>query len=193
MRKRNEEFYNDPWDRDFYETGSTRPPKNRGGFVAFSLVCVIILVSATRSMGLVNLQKLQQLIREENQTMNLFDPVRADTQPVATQPTESESSRESDIAKVLDLEGVTVSSFDRQFYSVPYGYLVTQVVEGGCAQQAGVCSGDVIISVDGQRILSAEDLDALLQQCSDGSVTLEVYRSRTEQQHTLSVFLEEEE
>ena len=33
--------HNDPWDRDFYETGSTKPPKERSGLIAIILIVVI--------------------------------------------------------------------------------------------------------------------------------------------------------
>lgn len=194
MRKRDEELYNDPWDRDFYETGSTRPPKNRGGVVAFLLVGVIVLVSTTRAMGIINLQRLrQQLEQREANTMTLFDPAQAESSVTVTLPLRGDSEEDCGVQQWLRIDGVTVSSFDRRFYAVPYGYLVTQVEEGSRAQEGGVRSGDVIISLNGQRILSAGDLETLLQQCGDGSVTLEVYRSHTDERHTLTVILEKEE
>ena len=44
----------DPWDRDSYETGSTKPPKDRSGLVAILLVLVIFLVGLSSTLGILN-------------------------------------------------------------------------------------------------------------------------------------------
>ncbi len=44
----------DPWDRDFYETGSTKPPKERGGLIAILLMLVIFLVGLSSVLGILN-------------------------------------------------------------------------------------------------------------------------------------------
>ena len=48
MDKRNRDLntdsWQDPWNADFYETGSTRPPKKHRGLFALVLVGGIILV-----------------------------------------------------------------------------------------------------------------------------------------------------
>lgn len=43
--------YSDPWDSGFYETGSTKPPKNNGGFLALMLIAGILLGSVVNSTG----------------------------------------------------------------------------------------------------------------------------------------------
>ncbi len=48
--------YNDPWDRDSYETGSTQPPKQGGGLVAVLLVLVIFLVGLSSALGILNIK-----------------------------------------------------------------------------------------------------------------------------------------
>lgn len=73
MRKTNK-HYNDSWDRDFYETGSTRPPKQNGGLIAFLLVLVVLLGSICSAMGILNIHLLKRLAEGEQQheTLNLF-------------------------------------------------------------------------------------------------------------------------
>lgn len=193
MRKRNEELHNDPWDRDFYETGSTKPPKNRGGVVAVALVAVIASVSMIRAMGIINVHHLRQLVEEKQaQSVNLFESQQGQPLPDQTEPTQTQPPEMEFITEALHLQGVTVSTFDREYYSLPQGYLVTQVQEDGCAQRGGMCSGDVIIRLEGQAVCSGAELLALLEQCAPGdSVTVEVYRSKTGREHTLTLALEE--
>ena len=50
----------EPWDRDSYETGSTRPPKSRGGLIAVLLIAVIILLGITTVMSIMNIRLFTQ-------------------------------------------------------------------------------------------------------------------------------------
>ena len=51
---------------------------------------------------------------------------------------------------------------------------------GAAAQEAGLEPGDQILRIDGKKIASAQDVSAALER-SDGTVTLTVLRSGTEQ------------
>ena len=57
---KNKDSWLDTWDTDFFETGSTRPPKNRRGFFALVLVAGIILGSILTAFGGINLQFLNR-------------------------------------------------------------------------------------------------------------------------------------
>ena len=46
----------DPWNQDTYRTGSTRPPKSRGGLIALLLVLVILLYGITTILSVVNIR-----------------------------------------------------------------------------------------------------------------------------------------
>jgi serine protease Do len=59
----------------------------------------------------------------------------------------------------------------------PQGALVAEVQKGGPADKAGLRSGDVIRSVDGQPIVASGDLPAFVSQAAPGSqVRLQVWR-----------------
>ena len=64
MNKRNRDLntdsWQDPWNTEFYETGSTRPPKNRRGMFALVLVGGIVLGSILTAFGGINLQLLRE-------------------------------------------------------------------------------------------------------------------------------------
>ena len=64
MDKRNRDLntdsWQDPWNTEFYETGSTRPPKNRRGMFALVLVGGIVLGSVLTAFGGINMRLLQE-------------------------------------------------------------------------------------------------------------------------------------
>ena len=55
----------EPWDSDSYRTGSTQPPKNRGGFIAVLLTVVILLAGISTAMGVMNIKLFQQLQNQD--------------------------------------------------------------------------------------------------------------------------------
>ncbi len=56
-----DEFY----DHSTYQTGSTHPPKSRGGLIAFLLVLVILLLGAVTILGVMNIKLFRQLEGDE--------------------------------------------------------------------------------------------------------------------------------
>ena len=61
MKNDKQQFYHDPWERNYYGTGSTKPPKNNGGIIAILLIAVIVLGSVATYLGIMNVRLLQQL------------------------------------------------------------------------------------------------------------------------------------
>lgn len=187
MKKRNEEFHNDPWDRDFYETGSTRPPKNHGGLVAFLLVLAIFLGGLTTFLGVLNIRLFRMLtIAQEEKRGEEIQMVQWNSTADTTEPTESTMSQQQEHTDVMGMECVTVSNFDRRYYRLPQGCLVMEVEENSLAGQAGFCSGDVILSLNGRAVQSTEELLSVLDQ-SGGEIRFVVYRSHTNQKITIEM------
>lgn len=192
MSKR-DNLYNDPWERDFYETGSTQPPKNHGGVIAVLLVAVILLGGFCSALGLLNIQLLRQLaqLQQEPDSVYLFEEMPGDTGPAEISGSYPSNGMEG--AACLGLQGQTVSEFDRRFYEMPRGVLVTAVTESDCADAAGIRNGDVIYSLAGRSITSQEELLAALAECRPGQqVPVEFYRHQTGKNMTVTVTLSEE-
>ena len=78
----------------------------------------------------------------------------------------------------LGINGETVSSSAFQYYNLPYGVYVTNVLEDTCAARAGIKIGDIITAVDDTKITSYSDLKNTLRSHSVGdAIELTVYRS----------------
>ena len=66
----NERNHKDPWEQGVYETGSTRPPKRRGGLTAILLIAVILLGGIAGLLGLWNIQ-LFAALQQKNPEISL--------------------------------------------------------------------------------------------------------------------------
>ena len=78
----------------------------------------------------------------------------------------------------MGINGETVSSSAFQYYNLPYGVYVTNVLEETCASRAGVKIGDIITAIDDTEITSYSDLKNALRDSSAGdTIELTVYRS----------------
>ena len=89
------------------------------------------------------------------------------------------------------LLGVSISDFNADsakafgIEGTAEGALVQEVVDGSAAETAGIMVGDVIVSVDGQRIKSASDLrNTIGLKRSGDSVRLDVIREGKRRQFT---------
>ncbi len=188
MRKR-DNISADPWDRDFYETGSTKPPKQNNGVIAMLLVAMILLVGACRMLGILNLHLLRQLAEgeQEHHVLTLFE--EENPEPVA-----ETIAKGKDHLPLLGVTGQTVSDFDRRYYELPQGVLVTEVAEDRCGWTAGIRIGDVICSLEQRQITTLEDLSAALEDCRTGQqLQVELYRPQTGETLQTTVTVTDEE
>ena len=64
-----------------------------------------------------------------------------------------------------------------QMYNMPAGAFITEVTEGGAADNAGIKKGDIIVKLDGQKVSGKDDLVDKLQYYESGE-TIEVVISR---------------
>ena len=62
----------------------------------------------------------------------------------------------------LGIEGEALSTFHQHYYRLPAGLYITQVTPGSDAQIKGIEDGDLLLSVDNQRITSMDELKAVL-------------------------------
>ena len=77
QKKYNPKYSRDPepWDEDIWQTGSTQPPKDRGGTMAVLLILIIFLCGIITVLGIMNVKLFTQLqTREEVHTSISFTP-----------------------------------------------------------------------------------------------------------------------
>lgn len=74
-----------------------------------------------------------------------------------------------------------LDSLTQAYFLLPSGAYVTQVDSGSNAYTAGLRAGDIVLSIDGQRITSAQELTAYKNNLTPGTqVTLNIYRNGVE-------------
>ena len=80
--------------------------------------------------------------------------------------------------------GMTVqqlSSFDQLYYRLPTGLYVTEVASDTDAAAKGLIPGDILLSLDGERLTDTETLQQLLYNHNAGDrIKLVIYRSGTQ-------------
>ena len=78
----------------------------------------------------------------------------------------------------LGIEGEALSSFYQHYYRLPAGLYITQVEAGSDAYQKGIQDGDMLLSVDNQRITTMDELKSVLFDREVGeTVEVIIYRS----------------
>lgn len=92
---------------------------------------------------------------------------------------------------VLGISGQFIDSMTGRFYGLPQGEYVAQL-NSSEAQASGLQVGDVITAIDNQQLDSESTLrSAILSKKPGDTVTLQVYRSSTQQSATVELKLSE--
>ena len=155
-----------------YQTGDVRQPKNHRGIIALLMIAVIFLGGLVSVLSLMNI--------------HLFRQLKAKDQPSAPVSFISGDANATDSASLytqvrfssLGLTGSMLTSFDRHYYGLPAGIYITDVVEHSHAHTQGVCAGDILMMLDGNRITDTTALENHLSQYQSGdNVTVVLYRS----------------
>lgn len=174
-----ENFENQNQEQDFYKTGSTKPPKNRGGLVAGLLIAVILLAGVSSILGVMNIQLFRMLEAEKDESVSFV--------PSATAAGPVQEAAEPRLGLTVD----NISELNQRFYDLPAGVLIIQVDARGCGARAGLAVGDIIVSFNGEEVLTVQALEQALQECRTGDrVEVEIYRSHGKKQFKTTVTLE---
>ena len=91
----------------------------------------------------------------------------------------------------LGLEGEPLSTFYQHYYRLPAGLYITHVDSGSDAQVKGIENGDLLLSVDNQRLTTMEELKAILFDRNVGD-SVEVIIYRAGQQYRVELTLGEQ-
>ena len=91
----------------------------------------------------------------------------------------------------LGLEGEALSSFYQHYYRMPAGLYITYVVPGSDADARGIEDGDILLSVNGTRITSMDEMKTAILNCEVGE-TVEAIVYRGGQQYRIGLTIEED-
>jgi membrane-associated protease RseP (regulator of RpoE activity) len=163
-------------DSATYQTGSTRPPKNRMGLILVLLGLVIFLAGIVTALGFTNMRLFQALSAQQATEPNAIAFSYGDVPAVASDghPTG------------LGFRGEAVSEFWHTYHRLPLGIFIQAVEENSDAARQGILPGDILTHINGQPVTSIEQLQQLLAVCDQTkSVSVTLYRD--EQKITLSL------
>ena len=90
----------------------------------------------------------------------------------------------------IGLEGEAVSRFYQNYYHMPAGLYITHVDTGSDAHEKGIEYGDILISINNQRITDMDSLNTVLY-AHDAGDTVNVVIYRSGKQYSLTLTLHE--
>lgn len=177
-----------------YRTGSTRPPKSYGGVIAVLLVLVITLCGIVSILSIANIRLTRQ-VREAEKGQELpiissgITGERAG-QTDATSAMENIPAGSNAAEFPLGISGESVSDFYQLYYGLPGGILICGVRSDSSAARAGIETDDILLSLDGVRILDGDSLIAQLSGYEPGQ-TVQAVLYRSGQNFSVTVTIEE--
>lgn len=95
----------------------------------------------------------------------------SDALPIVKQLIENGKVEEPDSA-YLGIQGQDISENVAQAYDMPEGVYVYQVLSGSAAEKAGISTRDIITALDGEKVMTMNELKALLKNYEPGQVAV---------------------
>ena len=154
----------DPWEQNFYETGSTRPPKSRRGFLAVILIVVIFIGGIVSALSLMNLHLFQPLndnpedtsfrFSDETSNTTLSDNAEEESQPTATSADMQLQLNNAPpaVENIPQAGGLSLQSI--------YEKAIVSVVSVSCKTANGGSTGSgVILSANGYIVTNCHVID----------------------------------
>ena len=176
---------NELWEEGSWQTGSTQPPKDRGGTMALLLILIIFLCGIVTVLGILNVKLFTQLQnREEINASISFSP--EETQTVDILETETAPIPEATVPMSISNEGISISiqSSPKSVENIQedqglslqtiYELNIPSVVSISCQTKNGSSTGTgVILSKNGYLVTNAH----VVEEAASVSVLLTDNRS----------------
>ena len=173
----------EPWEENSWQTGSTNPPKSRGGLVAVLLVLVIFLSGIVTVLGILNVKLFQQLKQQESHedlaiSYNLEELPPETTEPAQTLPPETRPAhQEEQVSMELDPSPSSASNVPAEG-GLPlqeiYLQSIDSVVSISCQRYSDSATGTgVVLTEDGYIVTNShvvEGAQAITIQFTDERV-----------------------
>ena len=152
-------FPHDPWNQDSYETGSTKPPKSRGGIIALLLIAVIFLGGISSALGIMNIKLFRQLRENGNSDMSFFTPADTEDSQSGTEVPTDGSHNTSDVTVELNKTPEGVENIPQQgglSYQEIYDKNIASTVSISCDTGSGT---GVVLSSDGYIVTNCHVIE----------------------------------
>ena len=143
------------WAPETYQTGSTHPPKSRGGLIAVLLMLVIFLSGIVTGLSLMNIRLFRQLNALE----------QTDPSPVVFSQGSMANMHEEAVEYPLGFAGQEVSDFWQTYHDLPAGIYVMEITDG---DSLALLPGDILTELEGTAMQSAEDIWTVLDHYEPG-------------------------
>ena len=159
----NERNHKDPWEQGVYETGSTRPPKRRGGLTAILLIAVILLAGIAGLLGLWNIQLFAALQQKNPEiSLSLQSGSRNELNGAQVQATEVTVPSDGPTVDLNDApaEQENVAQPGGLSLQAIYEKAIDSVVSISCTSELGGSTGTgLVISADGYLVTNCHVID----------------------------------
>ena len=150
----------EPWEQNFYQTGSTKPPKNHRGLVAAVLVAIIFFGGIFSALGLMNIRLFRQSTEPGEDTATFCFSEDASTPSThSTDPSPSLPTNNKHVQVQLNQSPQAVENIPQagglSLQSI-YQKAISSVVSISCTTAGGSSSGTgVVLSADGYVVTNA--------------------------------------
>jgi len=83
---------------------------------------------------------------------------------------------------ILGITGSIITKAQAEYYEVPTGFMVSELIKDGAAAEAGIIQGDIITIVEGQEIIDTSQLSKIISEDNNVGDTIDVtvWRDGTE-------------
>ncbi len=160
-----------------YQTGSAQMPKSHNGLIAFLLGLVIFLCGISTALGVMNVRLFNRLSEGTENGLNA----------VSFSDTGEPQSRDSSGQSVLGISGEGISDFWHTYHCLPQGIFIQAVDEGSEAAAKGICTGDILVRINGTAVSTMEALRDAVAACGAEAVQAEIYRQSSDSTFTVKL------
>ena len=167
-RNSNDFEYEYDWDDQYYGTGPTQPPKERGGLMAVLLILVIFLFGIITVLGILNIRLFQELkLKKQETELSISFTTEATVPPETEAP---EIPAEAAVIQDVQQSTLQLQQTPQSRDNIPvegglslqeiYAQNIHSVVSISCTGYGGGSTGTgVILTQDGYIVTNAHVVD----------------------------------
>lgn len=162
---------------EYYQTGSTKPPKSHNSIIAVLLVLVILLSGIVSVMGLMNIHLFRALMNQKEEAAAMaFESAPSGEVSLANYALDATQAVFHGGA-AIGILGQDITGFYESFYGVPQGVYVSDIDNASDAYDQGLRTRDIILAFNGARVTDCAGLRKHLENVAPGEkARLRVYR-----------------